>query len=98
MSAPIVPARPAAYIRVACANPDDLAVQRQKHAVLRAAGAIANGQHDAVITHDLARISRRTADIVAFARHCAGHGTAFELVRNVPIIHATGFTSHGSPE
>jgi DNA invertase Pin-like site-specific DNA recombinase len=41
--------------------------------------AIIEGRHDAVIMTDLARISRTSADAVAFARLCHQHGAVLHL-------------------
>ncbi|HEX4062056.1 MAG TPA: recombinase family protein, partial [Streptosporangiaceae bacterium] len=39
-STPATPHQPAAYLRARATSPDDLAIQRQRHAVLSAAAAL----------------------------------------------------------
>jgi DNA invertase Pin-like site-specific DNA recombinase len=50
----------------------------------RLAADIGSGQSDAVITTDLARISRTPADTAAFTAHCASHGAHVETIDDAP--------------
>jgi DNA invertase Pin-like site-specific DNA recombinase len=43
------------------------------------------GQHDAVITADLARISSTSSEVTAFTSMCASHGTTLHTPDHGPI-------------
>jgi DNA invertase Pin-like site-specific DNA recombinase len=53
------------------------------------AAAISAGRHDAVITYDLARISRDAAGVADFHALCTSHGTTLHTLTNGPVTAAT---------
>ena len=54
--------------------------QRLGSDLTRLAADISRGQRDAVITADLYRISRSTADTAGFAEHCTSHDVTIETI------------------
>jgi DNA invertase Pin-like site-specific DNA recombinase len=50
---------------------------------------IRDGQHDAVITFDVARISRSLSEAAAFTSLCASHGGTLHTLNHGPITPAT---------
>jgi DNA invertase Pin-like site-specific DNA recombinase len=58
--------------------------------------AIIEGRHDAVIMTDLARISRTSADAVAFAHLCDQHGAVLQLTSGEQVTGTATAALHAS--
>jgi DNA invertase Pin-like site-specific DNA recombinase len=58
---------------------------RHGSALATLAGHIRAGQHDAVITADLARISRTPGDLAAFHALCHEHGVTWHTLTGGPV-------------